>query len=797
MGEPQLSPPTTVLQAISLLLVASLTPPPNQQAPTTVPLPHGPSQAIVTGASGSRVVLIAAPSSAASPRPIPGRPVAPRWILGRGVIPPTGQLVLPVQTPSIAAGTSLSLTTLVNGAIAPPPTSTTQAPGAAGVRLVPAPGHGLPLLGGQPLDSTPSPWPTVSHGLAPSARWGSFSAPLTTNRWWQNLTLGSTEQTINALPYLIRATSAGLQGCTPIKTFAPTFIFTAFNADVTLGAQETLGASTVSDFDDLSVTVQWRDGARSMTAPIVQGMPYLTTSYEDYTPRMETVHAILSVNGSGAGIGSVHTGTRFEVFMNTNQTWVLYASSPLTLTLDSISSLTASEPYSGTLRAAALEPGTGSLLDAHAGRIPTGGAVSATASGDRAQLFFDWESMGTGPLLMMTLPHHRETLSSPSVPAVSFTKDTIRGPMVGVVGDSWLMTEDLTTITWDSPRPIDPAREPEVRAALAGDIGQAVWAQDTYFGGKQLAKLGRLALMADQLGETSLAATYRSNLAAAMQPWLDGTNPQSLAYDQTYGGIVDSTAVTNPGAGFGQGYYNDHHFHYGYFIYAAAALARGDSAWAATNRSAITHLVRDIANPTSADPLYTKMRAMDWFSGHSWAAGLFEFGDSRNQESTSEAVNAWYGVYLWGLVQGNERLRDLGRLMLALEIRAAKRYWQVPASNTLYPPPFADNKVVGVLWGLKVEYATFFGNNPEFIHGIQMLPFTPISEELLPAQWVSEGYPVFSSNLAGAAEGWKGFIYLAHSIFDKDAAWAEASTLTGYDDGNTRTNTLYFIATRP
>ena len=39
------------------------------------------------------------------------------------------------------------------------------------------------------------------------------------------------------------------------------------------------------------------------------------------------------------------------------------------------------------------------------------------------------------------------------------------------------------------------------------------------------------------------------------------------------------------------------------------------------------------------------------------------------QESTSESVNGWYGVYLFGLGIGDQRITDLGRLLMAMEIR--------------------------------------------------------------------------------------------------------------------------------
>merc|ERR1712098_200664 len=47
------------------------------------------------------------------------------------------------------------------------------------------------------------------------------------------------------------------------------------------------------------------------------------------------------------------------------------------------------------------------------------------------------------------------------------------------------------------------------------------------------------------------------------------------------------------------------------------------------------------------------------------------------------------------------------------------------------------------------------------------------------------------------SEGWKGYIVMAHAVIDPHAAYGEALQLSSYDDGNTKSNTLYWIATRP
>merc|ERR1712156_960088 len=84
---------------------------------------------------------------------------------------------------------------------------------------------------------------------------------------------------------------------------------------------------------------------------------------------------------------------------------------------------------------------------------------------------------------------------------------------------------------------------------------------------------------------------------------------------------------------------------------------------------------------------YTFTRTKDWYDGHAWASGIFQFADGKNQESTSESVNGWYAIYLWGLARGDARVKDLGRLMTSLEIRSAWSYWQMTNGESNFPAP--------------------------------------------------------------------------------------------------------------
>jgi len=169
------------------------------------------------------------------------------------------------------------------------------------------------------------------------------------------------------------------------------------------------------------------------------------------------------------------------------------------------------------------------------------------------------------------------------------------------------------------------------------------------------------------------------------------------------------------------------------------------------------------------------------------------FSGSRNQESTSEAVNAYYGTYLYGLAIGDSHIENVGRILLATEIRGAQKYWQIKSDGQIYQDPFKENKVVGILWEDGGNYGTFFSADPQCIHLIQMLPFSPISEALLPVDWIQEQFPFLEKT---RTPGWEDLLACNQAIIDPASAWTNAFNVT-FGAGTTLPDTLYFIATRP
>ncbi len=143
---------------------------------------------------------------------------------------------------------------------------------------------------------------------------------------------------------------------------------------------------------------------------------------------------------------------------------------------------------------------------------------------------------------------------------------------------------------------------------------------------------------------------------------------------------------------------------------------------------------------------------------------------------------------------GDADMKNFGRLLLAMEIRSAKKYWHVK-DNSVYPDDFVGGHMVGILWDTKVDYSTWFGANVEYIHGIQMLPFTPITEESLDASFVSVEYNVVDKS--GATNEWLSYMIMDEAVIDPEVAWNKLNSASISNwAGNSKTNALWWIATR-
>ena len=190
----------------------------------------------------------------------------------------------------------------------------------------------------------------------------------------------------------------------------------------------------------------------------------------------------------------------------------------------------------------------------------------ATASKYDSDVTNSTDSNAGSDLLMLSLPHHQATFVNPQL--VPLTIDTLLGDMIGVSGATWTMQTSSVPSSYASfraPRTVSPSRLTALKVQLEKDVQSAAEAgePDPYGFGKSLAKLGRMALMGEEIGlDPSLVHDLVTKMKSFVQPWLTGSNPDALVYDQTYGGVVSTNGIKDPAQDFGQGYYNDHHFQF-------------------------------------------------------------------------------------------------------------------------------------------------------------------------------------------------------------------------------------------
>jgi endo-1,3(4)-beta-glucanase len=370
-----------------------------------------------------------------------------------------------------------------------------------------------------------------------------------------------------------------------------------------------------------------------------------------------------------------------------------------------------------------------------------------------------------------------------------------------------LKTEPVS-ITWHSRKGIKQESHDEIVSALIKDVedlnSSEITTTSSYFYGKLIARAARLALIAEEVGFLVVIPKIRKYLKETIQPWLDGTfNGNGFLYDKKWGGIITKQGSTDTGADFGFGIYNDHHYHLGYFLYGIAVLAKIDPIWGKKYKSQAYSLLEDFMNlNTSTNSNYTRLRCFDRYKLHSWAGGLTEFADGRNQESTSEAVNAYYSAALVGMVYNDAELAGNASTLTSLEILAAKMWWHVKEGGNLYEEDFTkENRMMGVLWSNKRDSGLWFAPPAwkECRLGIQLLPLLPISEVLFSnVDYVKElvEWTLPALNREGVGEGWKGFVYALQGIYDNESGLKNMKELNGFDDGNSLTNLLWWIHSR-
>ncbi len=598
-----------------------------------------------------------------------------------------------------------------------------------------------------------------------------------TNRWFSGLVFADPKP-VFPLPLSFGLTDNGFAlGQPEISTTAKN-IAGGYVADVSLD----LGAAStvISAYDTVSVTIDSLDtaGTKLGHTVIAEGSPYVAY----HADRAGSIRTTLPWTQQGE-------------FWTTVVGGVTYA---MVVTDGTVDGGTVDLQASGVATWFPVPAdGSAEALAKLAAQPVIGGSLDYSLSKDTVTTTLTYGTEGDGGTAYARLPH--QSANPAGDPTCDLgTYPSIYGTMTLCSGDQLAWTAPLSEPT--SKLDVESLPE-EQRTELATQVTADVAATpafpaDTYFGGKALYRAAMLYQLATQVGADEAAASIKTRLVTALDEW---TDPQGCSkrpafcfvYDEQAKGLVGMTPS------FGSDEFNDHHFHYGYFLYAAGVLGETDDSLV-TRWAPVMNLVAADLGSNGGNGSFPDLRVLDVYAGHSWASGTSPFNDGNNQESSSEAVTAWTGLATWAAASKNEGLRTQAVWMLSLEAQSGKAYWtDFDRSQPMYTG--YDHQVVALNWGGKRDYGTWFSAEPAAMLGILVIPMSPASTYL-------EGDPArIEANVAEATQGnfeqkFGDYLLMYSGLAgsaQRDAALTQARTLDSQwiDDGNSRAYLLAWLLT--
>ncbi len=346
--------------------------------------------------------------------------------------------------------------------------------------------------------------------------------------------------------------------------------------------------------------------------------------------------------------------------------------------------------------------------------------------------------------------------------------------------------------------------------------GTANWnrATDAYWAGKNYGKAAELAAIARSHGMVNEANQVISWLKGELEDWFRANNTGALDKSKYF--VYDKRWSTLLGfdESFGsQQQLNDHHFHYGYFVRAAAEICRVDASWCGANAwgPMVELLIRDYAADRN-DPQFPYVRNFDPAYGFSWASGHANFALGNNNESTSEAANAYGAIVLYGMITNNKALTDRGVYLHASSTAAYWEYWNnkdrflqgIGGDNDNFAPDY-PRMTTSIIWGNGHVFSTWFSGAYAHILGIQGLPLSPLVFHVgqygdYLRDYVKLGLTESSNGKpSGLAPGqWTDVWWNMQAMTDGEAAVNDYLSLNGNytpEDGETKAHTYHWIYT--
>ncbi|MDR1592200.1 MAG: T9SS type A sorting domain-containing protein [Prevotellaceae bacterium] len=553
----------------------------------------------------------------------------------------------------------------------------------------------------------------------PQLSGNALGKPVPTNDWWSALLKQNHVSNLFSYPFTLKTVSGGL-----VVSYIPRGVIDDL-LPVTVGVSALAAdKATVCDHSDWTVSMQWDDGAHRMQATAGIGMPFIYFEKQSSDiARVQVTSGTVTISSEVLIIENAKNGADFAVYAPAGSTWSkdggTYTS---TLSGKNYWSL-AFLPMSGISVSAAAE-----AYKQHAYVFPTQTRANYSYDPVASVVRTDFQvavdvKEGTGSTMLLgLLPHHWANLAAASPQPQGYSYPSIRGELKTVASNSFSVENKfhgvLPTLPFVDTLSVGfqlSTLNAKLTAMQDDEIG--TWT-DSYNDGQLLNRLVQSARIAGEVGNIEAQDSMLNTIQERVEDWLHAEASEVaflFYYNDTW------TALIGYPAGHGQdNNLNDHHFHWGYFIHAAAFLEYYRPGWAADWGDMINLLIRDAASFQHDDALFPYLRNFSPYAGHSWANGFATFPQGNDQESTSESMQFNASLIHWGAVTNNTAIRDLGIYLYTTELTAIEEYWFDVYDRNF--PATQQYSLVSRVWGNDLDNQTFWTGDIAASYGIELYP---------------------------------------------------------------------------
>jgi endo-1,3(4)-beta-glucanase len=684
----------------------------------------------------------------------------------------------------------------------------------------------------------PSGTPTP---LLPQITGEALNRPIPTHKWWGSvpfvgeMTVGDSSKAAYITPDPIRArisnTGARVSGIpSSFKSLGnfPRYDGPAPFDEVFEGVA--IANSVFSDMDaflkdhsDGSVTVQWKSGTTEvMDATFVHGSPYVYFKIHQGNALLRTLRedggekGTFYNQGNHLGIWTNIAGIRNNILLSGEgiTTYSNISSNEITINNDSNEfTLTYLPELSGNVSDSMTSDFAAKARNKVAS-VEIGYTVDrSTNTVTVNHAYLDAQGNAADTIVGMHPLHWKNSDQATS----AYKVRSARGMIKFATTDGFSYDLPFTGVLPTMPSISGSFDQATLEALVTSFVnaGESEWynSTDTYWSGKGYGKVAETAALAQSIGMEDAAAELIAWLKVELVDWFTAETDGELdinkyfVYDETWDALLGIEEAYGSHQRMA-----DHHFHYGYFVRAAAEICRVDVAWCGDDQYGpmIELLIRDYAGDDSEE-MFPKMRNFDPANGFSWADGKGDTIQGNNNESTSEAANAYGAMVLYGLAVGNDAIVEKGMYMHASTSAAFWQYWNnIDGYNNLgadydnFAPGY-DKITTSIIWGSGADFSTWFSPAYAHILGIQGLPSNPLilyvgqyadymeSYVELGMTESSNGNP---SGLAG--DQWTDLWWNLWAMTDADAALADYNSVgTNYDAeaGESKAHTYHWLHT--